>query len=213
MKKYEKIIFTLINLIPFILAAIFFTKMPEQLPTHWNFSGEADGYSSKIFALIGLPLILIGINAIVILIINRDPKNTEENIAAKKIFFSIIPIMAIVIQVITILAGFDIGVNVGAIIGILIGLIFISCGKYMPTIKQNYTMGIRTPWTLDNEDVWIKTHILGGKCFSIAGIISIIACFLPMKLYAIIFFTAIIIVCLIPVIYSFILFTKIKKEQ
>lgn len=212
MKTYKKI-HLLLNLIPFILAAILFTKMPDQLPTHWNISGEADGYSSKIFALIGLPLILIGINAIVILIINRDPKNTEENIAAKKIFFSIIPIMTIVIQIITILAGFDIGVNVGAVIGILIGLIFIACGKYLPTIKQNYTMGIRTPWTLDNEDVWIKTHILGGRCFSIAGIISIIACFLPMELYAIIFFTAIIIVCLIPVIYSFILFTKTKKEQ
>ena len=56
----------------------------------------------------------------------------------------------------------------------IIGVMFIGLGNYMPKLKQNYTIGIKVPWTLNSEENWNMTHRMAGKVYVVAGVISII---------------------------------------
>ena len=56
----------------------------------------------------------------------------------------------------------------------IIGVMFIGLGNYMPKLKQNYTIGIKVPWTLNSEENWNMTHRMAGKLYVVAGVISII---------------------------------------
>ena len=54
------------------------------------------------------------------------------------------------------------------------GLLFVVIGNYLPKARRNYTIGIRLPWTLANEENWNRTHRIGGFLWVIGGILMII---------------------------------------
>ena len=94
---------------------------------------------------------------------------------------------------------------------VLVGGLFMFLGNYFQAIKPNYFIGIRTPWTLENENVWRKTHQLGGKLFFIAGLLIMILPFVLHQYFHEIFLTIIFSAALIPVIYSYILSKQEEK--
>ena len=87
------ILTTLICLLPMLLGIVLYDKLPEQIPTHFNFEGVADDYSPKAFACFGLPLIMLGLNIIVQFALGTDPK--KDNVASimKKISVWIVPVV------------------------------------------------------------------------------------------------------------------------
>ena len=95
----------------------------------------------------------------------------------------------------------------------IIGLLFTFLGNYFKTLKPNYFIGIRTPWTLENEEVWKKTHLLGGKMWFVGGLLMAMTFVLPepLNLYAFLGITAII--SIIPIVYSYLEFKKLKSQQ
>jgi len=95
----------------------------------------------------------------------------------------------------------------------MIGVLFIILGNYMGKIKPNWFMGIRTPWTLSNEEVWNKTHRLGGKMFILLGLVMICGTFLPSETFWKAFTVSIVIILLIPMIYSYLLYRKLKENK
>ena len=94
----------------------------------------------------------------------------------------------------------------------IIGLLFAFLGNYFKTIKPNYFIGIRTPWTLENEEVWKKTHLMGGKLWFIGGLLMALTFVLPneMQLYTFLGITAVI--SIVPIVYSYLEFKKIKNQ-
>ena len=97
---------------------------------------------------------------------------------------------------------------------VAIGLLYVLLGNYMKTIKANYFIGIRTPWTLESESVWEKTHVLAVKTCFIGGLSIIISSIIMNKEFNGIFFIAItIIISLIPLIYSYIEYKKLKVNH
>jgi uncharacterized membrane protein len=93
-----------------------------------------------------------------------------------------------------------------------IGLLFMLLGNYMKTIKANYFIGIRTPWTLENESVWKSTHKLGGKLWFIGGLAIVISSLTASKEFNTIFFIIItILLTLIPLVYSYLEYKKLKN--
>ena len=59
-----------------------------------------------------------------------------------------------------------------------VGAFFIGMGNYLPRVRQNYTLGIKTPWALDDPDNWRRTHRFGGACFMVVGVSLIVLGFL-----------------------------------
>ncbi len=213
-KKYRTtiIITTLITLLPILFGLIVWNRLPEQIATHWGANGQADGYSGKAFAVFGIPCILAVLQLFVSFITLNDPKRRNIHKKPLTLTFWIIPVMSVIVNGITYAAALGMEIEVGIIISILVGILLIALGNYMPKLQQNYTIGIRVPWTLNSTENWNRTHRLGGKTFILGGFLLIIAGFLGSVMGDYGTLAALIVIVLIcagvPAVYSFWLFKK-----
>jgi uncharacterized membrane protein len=207
--KFDKmlILTTVICILPIIMSLMVFDRLPDQVPVHWNFKGEVDNYASKQFGAFGLPLLMAFINFIVHMGLNNDPKKANYSVVLKQFSMWLIPVMTLFLVPITLLIamGYDIKINV--IIPIFVGIIIIICGNYLPKCKQNYTMGIKLPWTLNSEENWNKTHHLAGFIWTIGGILLVLTTFLNVNSLPLLL-TIIFSMVVVPAIYSYMLYKK-----
>lgn len=213
MKKADKkrmVISTLACMLPMLLGVLMYTRLPEQLPTHWNAQGEVDGYSSKNFALFGLPFILVVINIICQFAILADPKKENYSGKLQSLVIWMLPVLSLMIQIIIIVVGLGHEVDVTVIIAVFVGIIFIAMGNYLPKCKQNYTIGYKLPWTLDDEENWNKTHRLAGWLMVLCGICVIIAVPLQLVFPAMI---VVLIIAMVPAVYSYVLYVKKNRKE
>ncbi len=202
----------LISIIPAIFLGYVWKELPQQVPLHWNLQGEVDRYGSKTELLIigALPLVLY---ALFIFIPKIDPKKRIEAMGNK--YYSIRLITALFI---TILFTYIIyATNEQSLINpnfmfIILGAFFVLLGNYFKTIKPNYFVGIRTPWTLENDDIWKSTHRLGGKLWVIGGLLIIFSSLFFNKQTALtMFFIITAIITIIPIGHSYLQFKKMAS--
>lgn len=201
---------SIISIITSILILIFFNilfydKMPAELPTHWNFQGQADDYSSKFDAMVLTHGFLVVMNIFACFMLDNDPRNKKQKNFLMTLSKLAMPAIMIVVYTITVMVGLGRDVNVSIIIPLFVGLLFIVIGNYLPKTKRNYTMGIKLPWTLNSDENWRRTHRLGGICFVIIGISLIVSVFLKSE---IVFLVPLILGGIIPAFYSYYLYTK-----
>lgn len=188
-----------------ILNLLFYNKMPAELPTHWNFQGEVDDYSSKFDAMVLTGGFLVVMNIFMCFMLDNDPRNKRQNNFLMKLSKFAMPILMVILYLIMILAGLGKDINTSVIISIVMGILFIAIGNYMPKVKRNYTMGIKLPWTLNSDENWRRTHRFGGICFVFMGLIFFATPFVESE---VIVYLPIIIVAVLPAIYSYYLYTK-----
>ena len=208
MKKYfnkSLILTSLICLFPILVGILLYDKLPSEIPIHFDFAGNADDYASKNIAIFLLPLSLVFINILAHLGIDSDPKKQNTPLIIKNIGKWIVPIIAIFIVPTTFLIAIGIEIKITFIATIFVSILFIIIGNYLPKCKQNYTVGIKVPWTLNSEENWNKTHRFSGFLFFFVGIILFVSAFLN---YFKILLVLIIVVAILPILYSFILYKK-----
>lgn len=199
------IITSIIILLPMVAGLILWNQLPEEMATHFGTDGEPNGWSSKPFAVIGLPLFLLAVHWFCVFFTGTDPK--KQNIQDKMMVLVlwIVPVVSIVGSGSLYVYALDNSVNTTLTGMLLLGSMFLVIGNYMPKMKQSYTLGIKLSWTLNSEENWNRTHRLGGKVFMLGGIVVIAAAFF--ECFWIIGVTLIAIV-LIPVAYSYSLYKK-----
>lgn len=188
-----------------IFNLLFYDKMPAELPTHWNFQGQADDYGSKFHAMVTIQGFLVLMNLFLCFMLDNDPRNKKQNNFVMTISKLAMPLIMIMAYIITVMSGLGREVNVSVIIPAFIGLLIIAIGNYLPKIKRNYTMGIKLPWTLNSDENWRRTHRLGGICFIIVGFSLILSVFLKSE---IVFLVPLFLGAIIPAVYSYYLYTK-----
>lgn len=205
-KNLKTLILTsVITLLPILAGLILWDKLPDEMATHFNAQGVADGFSSKAFSVFALPLFLLAVHWLCTVITSADPK--KQNISGKslKLVLWICPAISILISGIIYASALEVEMNISVIMSVFFGILFVAIGNYLPKCKQNYTMGIKISWTLNSEDNWNYTHRLAGKVWVIGGIIIFLTAFL--KQYWI--FPAItVIMVIIPVVCSYIYHKK-----
>ena len=118
------------------------------MATHWNFDGEPDGWSSRAFAVFGLPGILLAVNLFLPFALKADPKHENMSPTLGAITLWTIPVVSLLCCGLTLARGLGYEVRVERWVPIFMGLLFIVIGNYLPKTKQSYTMGIKLPWTL-----------------------------------------------------------------
>jgi len=207
-----------ILLIVLVLAAwvtgfYFYSIFPEQVPVHWNYAGQVDRLGSRLEGAFILPIVVTAMYLLFWLIPLIDPKKEkyQEFIKVYNLFRYLLIIIMWLIYLITSLSALGYNIKVEIWVPLIIGLLFILLGNYMGKIKPNWFMGIRTPWTLSNDEVWSKTHRLGGKMFMLMGLFLILNPLLPFQSLTWALIIPIVTVVLVPVIYSYIIFHKLKK--
>jgi len=213
MEKFKKEIpFLAIALIPFAYLGYIWNRLPEEVPMHWNGAGEIDRYGDKKELLVTL-FMLVGITYFIFLIIPYiDPKQKLQNMGKK--LNSLRMILTIFMSGLAVFILYSVqqkNSNPSFIFSI-IGLLFAFLGNYFKTIKPNYFIGIKTPWTLENEEVWKKTHELGGKLWFVGGLLMALTFVLPNKIQFYTFLGITAVITIVPIVYSYLEFKKIKNQ-
>ena len=202
--KSKVIITSIVTVFPMFIGFLLWNRLPEKIATHFGSEG-ADGWSTKLFAVVISPLILLVIHLFCLGVTLNDPKKRNIGNMMMSVIFWIVPVVSLVSNLS--IYGYALGMdlNIDMIVGILVGVMFLLLGNYMSKSHQNYTVGIKLPWTLNSEENWNRTHRLAGKLWIFAGILFIGNIFFQNWQIP---FVVTIAVVIIPMIYSFLLYKK-----
>ena len=209
--KRTWILTTIVCLLPIIAGILLYNKLPDQVVTHWDSAGNPNGWSSKLFGVIILPGILLIINIIFPFLLKIDPnyKNLSEKV--KCLLHWIIPVAELFACTVTLASALGVDLKVQIYAPMFCGVLFIIVGNYLPKVSQSYTVGIKLPWTLDDEENWNKTHRFAGFLWVICGILMIISAFLKIRMVNTLVFLAVMV--LAPTVYSFMIYVKKQKKS
>ena len=203
----------LVVLIQFLVATYYYPQMPEQIASHWSIEGVADGYFSKFWGLFLVPIISVGLFLLFAVIPRVDPLQNNIKDFIKYYWSFIVLFLGYMLYIELIIVVWNLGFtyNMFQALSPAMGVLFFSIGIVIGKAKQNWFMGIRTPWTLSSEVVWDKTHKLGGKVFMISGLVSILGFFFEGYFALLLIMAPIMVGSIFLVIYSYFEYQKIKK--
>ena len=206
MERYKKqiIISSLLILCTMLLGIALWNRLPDTIATHFGSDNTPNGWSSKAFTIFGMPLIMLGLHLFCVFVTLNDPK--KKNIGEKMLGLIIwmVPVITVGMMVFLYLNALGMKVDMGMFAYVIMGIVFVSIGNYLPKCKQNYTAGIKIPWTLNSTENWNRTHRLAGWLYILCGI----------AFFANVFFQwtgmlwVVIVVAVVPMVYSFILYKK-----
>ncbi len=193
-----------------VYTAFVYPALPDPMPTHWNSAGVADDYTAKPWGAVLLACVPLFVFLVYKLIPVISPRGfrTESFTGVLNILMTVSVIFGAVIGVVALQAGMGASFNISTVVMVAVGLLLMVLGNFLGKVRKNFFIGIRTPWTLASDEVWAKTHRLGGWCFVIAGLF--------MALGAVIspggtwFVYVVIVAALIPVGYSYLAYRRIE---
>jgi len=215
MKRLKIFTAPIILLFIYLLALAFIGNMlpaDARIPIHWNAAGQIDGYASRSTALIFAFVLVPAMFLLLYLLPYYSPKYKQQ--AAR--FDHVLPYLTFMLVLfLALLNLYGLCYPLGADslpfnpVLIIIGLMMLFLGNLLPKLPRNFFVGIRTPWTISDEDNWYKTHRVGGRCFLFAGLMLILKGFLSISPAAQNISTWLALALLLyPLLYSFILFKK-----
>lgn len=200
------------------LSLFFWPQVPDPMPIHWGPNGEPNGFASKILGLTFMPALTVLLPLFIYGLTRIDPRRDKVDRSRHALGVVMGSLSAFLFAVH--------GLMLRAVtqpeqrldthmLFILIGVLFILIGNAMPKFGSNFFVGVRTPWALSNEKIWIKTQRLGGKAFILGGIG---ACLLgvmswPMSLVLPVFLVMVGIIAIVPVVYSWVLWRRSRPAM
>jgi len=199
-----------------LFSAILYGQLPDRIPIHFDINGNANQYGDKWYAVLLTPAICLLVWLVLLVVPRIDPKRDfyKTNAGTYWLVVNLIVLFLGVIHVMMLGLAAGWNISITQVICISIGLLFMALGNQFPRIQPNWFMGIRTPWTLSDEEVWKRTHRLGGRVFVIAGIILAVAgILLPGPFAAVVMVPVLLITVLIPVIYSYRTWRQLHAEH
>ena len=165
----------------FALSLAFYSSVPATMASHWDAQGVANGTTSRFWGLFLLPLMSLGITALLLAIPKIDPlkTNIQKFQGYYYGFVVVLLVYFLYIHLLTLLWNGGWRFNFSQAIIPSFGFLMFFLGFLLGKAKRNFFIGIRTPWTLSNDEVWNRTHRLGGTLFKIAGVIIFLMALVP----------------------------------
>jgi len=200
-------------ILAFAVSAWAYEGLPDQVPSHWNVRGEVDGWIPKPFGPFALPTVMLGIYVLLRVVPRISPQGfqVEGFTRAYEIMKIAILGMLLMTSVVATLSGLGYPVPVGRFVQGGVGVLFIVLGNYMGKVTRNFFVGIRTPWTLANEEVWLRTHRLGGRLMVLAGLICVVSALLNVLSLAVLIST-VLLAAAAPIAYSYLLYRRLEAK-
>jgi uncharacterized membrane protein len=163
----------------FVLAAVSWSGAPDQIPVHWNWSGQPDRFGGRFEGLLGLPLAAAGVYALLLWLPHIDPrrKNYDAFAGPFAIIRTVVIALFFGLDAVTLLGIRGESSHLNALIAAEVGIALLVIGNYLPKVKSNWFVGVRTPWTLSSEASWRQTHRLAGWLFTVGGTVTFITAF------------------------------------
>lgn len=204
-----------VSLLLFGISSIFYPQLPDQVVSKFNVAGEPIRTMSKWSFWL-----LYGGFAVILPMLTKFTRNLDPRKSNYTKFESTFEIFRwAIVLFIHFVFGASVAYNLGYpvsmhfVILFALGMLWLILGNRMGKIRFNYFLGIRTPWTLANEDVWRRTHRVTGRFWFICGILFLVALFLPTSLFVPILIFNLILSTVVPTVYSYMVYRSIGKSS
>jgi uncharacterized membrane protein len=196
----------------FAVAAVLYPRLPPRVPTHWNWRGEADGFMPKSIGAFLMPLTLAGLWGLFAAIPWLSPRGyrVDRFRAAFDVMQAATLAFLLFIHALALAAALGRPVAMNRALALGLGLLLMVIGNFLGKVTKNFFVGIRTPWTLASDEVWLRTHRLGGRLFVAAGLLGVAAAALDWGLALAL--VGALAAALAPAIYSFILYKRLESQ-
>jgi len=157
----------------FTLAAFLQLPTDAVLAIHWNIDGIADGFAGR-EALLIVPVTTALVGGLLWLAVRYDPKraNIARSADALGIVVVALSLLVAVVQSAIINSGFGEAARLDRAVPIAAGAFIAILGYAMPNIRQNYTIGVRLPWTIESEAAWDASHRFIGGIWILVGTVT-----------------------------------------
>jgi uncharacterized membrane protein len=191
-----------------------YPRLPESVPTHWNLRGEADGYSSRLVAVLGVPAGLLVLLVLFQILPRIDPRGANYAKFQDTYWLLVHGVLGLVLalHVLVLAIGLGAGVNVNRAIAVGGGLLLMLVGNYLGRVEPNWFLGVRTPWTLSSATVWRKTHRTAAWLFVAGGLVLVVVGLArPVNQMPLLAATAAVVVG-IPIVQSYVLWRREKMK-
>lgn len=151
-------------------------RLPDQVASHWGIGGQPDGWSAKATLVYLMPLVGLGLAALLAVVPRIDPRRANYELHGGTYWLLVNATLIFLAGLHAAMIGYNLGwpLPVDRVLGIGVGALFILIGNVMTRMRPNWFMGIRTPWTLSSDVVWRKTHRVGGYAFVATGVIVVL---------------------------------------
>ncbi len=197
-----------------LISALAWSALPDQVPSHWNIRGEVDGYFDKTAAVAFTPAIMLALTALFALLSTHDPLRPNEQTRNTFVRFgNYVIVFMLVIH--ALIVAFALGWRVDVVRGIMLmeGFLFAAIGNEMGRLQPNSWAGIRTPWTLRDEDVWRRTHRNGGRWMFVAGVIDIVIALVLPANWLMVGLIPIFVAVIATLVYSYVIAQQKSQQQ
>ena len=160
----------------FLASAILYERLPERVPTHWNLRGEVNGFTSKPFGPFAMPVVMAGLFLVLMALPVISPRGFrfEGFRAVWGTLQSAVLGLLLLVHILALLAALGKPVDMTRVIEAGVGFLLVVLGNLLGKVRRNFFIGIRTPWTLASEEVWLRTHRVGGRLFVLAGLVMFV---------------------------------------
>lgn len=199
----------------FIISVLIYPHLPDHVPSHWNINGEIDAYSTRAFGAFFAPALTVGCYLLMIVVPLIDPRrdNYQRFTKAYTLLRWSMVVFFLVLYVVMILVALGYSINVGMVVKAMVSVLFLLIGNFMGQFRHNYFVGIKTPWTLASEEVWQRTHRFGAKIWVAGSLICLALSFVDTIWSAGLFFGSIMVMTIVPIVYSYVIFSKLENQK
>ena len=192
------------------VAAWLYPDLPDPMPSHWNAGGEADGWMPKPWGVAVLPGMAILMFIIFRVIPHISPKGfrTESFSEVLNILQVVVVAFSCFVAFLVLFTAKGVDVRMNQMMFGGLGVLFIVLGNYLGKVRKNFFVGIRTPWTLANDEVWMRTHRLAGWTFIVMGIFFLAGAFVRVPVGWLV--SLVVLLVLVPVVCSYFLYRQVE---
>ena len=193
-----------------VMAAVLWDQLPDPMPSHWNAAGEVDDTMPKLpgtLFLIALPLLIMAVFRL-IPVISPQGFRIDQFMGVLYLLQTVTVLFTAAVSAVVFLYAIGIEFDMTVIVTSGTGLLLIVIGNQLGKVRKNFFIGIRTPWTLASDEVWARTHRLGGWMMVVAGLIMCVGAIAGLALEYLIF--AVVALVMIPVVYSYLAYRRIE---
>ncbi|MBQ6655054.1 MAG: SdpI family protein [Erysipelotrichaceae bacterium] len=176
-QKWKVVISFLLCLCPLFAGLILWNRLPDPMPIHFNLQGEIDNYGSKLLVVVGMGLFMAALHLLCLYVTTKDPENGNVSDTVMDLTVWAVPAISLFVSFMIYSAALGTQLPVSRIMSFGLGLFYLVVGNYLPKTRKNHTIGIRIPWTLNDREVWDKTHRFGGFVMMAAGAL-LVGCWL-----------------------------------
>ena len=189
----KKIIWSL-AVLPTIVTAVALKFMPDTVPLHYNFAGEIDRWGSKYEHFLMPALLIVFVVLMQVITYFQEKKIEDEPTpreqASRRNNIKVVRIVTIVFEIFWLilicwmlwtskenanLGTEQTATNIGQFIWIALGILLVVIGNILPKSRMNSVIGVRTTWSMYNEETWSKSNRFGGIVLMVTGIAMVIA--------------------------------------